>query len=1084
MENTPVSNMLSPQLIRVRPDTEIPDVLDQMQQENASCVIQVNALNHPTGIFTEQALVQHLARQHAPLDGPISQLTLPAFTISGHTPCNEAFRILSENNLRQLIVVDDKGQLMGMVNESDFIHHMNYIPMVLKIRVRDVMSRDVRQLSPEHSVLDALQLMDTATVSCVVITEARKPLGILTERDIVRLATQLSCPENTPLYEVMHTPVFTLAEDILVRNASNLMEEKNIRRFVVTNCTNEVSGIITLRDITKALQQGYVDHLEEELNRKARQVAEIQEQLIELSEKSLFSRLMNQVSDSIFIIRADDFHIVDANQRACHHLGYTRQELSDQNIKAISSAAATLDIQWLNHQIDQAGSAVFRSEHRHKHGHTIPVEINATRLEMENEIYYVSVARDISERIKHETAQQESEETYRSVIGTALDGFWMTDTHGNLLDVNQAYCDMSGYDKDELLSMTIPELDAMEQPQDTKHRIKMIRQQGKAQFISQHRHKHGNLFDVEVKVTYWPKHGGRIFAYLRDITEQRQNELRLRQAAAVFENTSEAVMVVNANLKIQMVNKAFTRTTGYEEADVIGESPAILQSGQHSRNFYKAMWHSIRTYGHWQGEVISRRADGSTYPELLNISAVRNNQDEISHYVGVFADLSELKESASKLAYLDYHDPLTGLANRKTLMMRADHAIRQANKEHGQVALMILDLDRFKNVNDSYGHNAGDDLLKQVAQVLDQTVPHLDTLARLGGDEFALLFDHFEDVDELSLLSHQVISRLNQPWKLTKGQVVTVGASIGISLSPQNGDDANTLLQHADAALYQAKAEGRARFSFFSDALTRNARNQLELETRMHQALENDELCVFLQPQTDILSNDITGAEALVRWQHPEKGLLSPFHFIELCEQNGQINRIGHQVLLKTCQLGKQWLDEGNPPMTLAVNLSARQLSSPDLYNQVCEVLERTGYPPQHLELELTESALMGDTEATIALLDRFRALGIHIAIDDFGTGYSSFAYLKRFPIDVLKIDKSFVDEIEHNSKDREIIAAIIAMGHALGIKVLAEGVESPDQLALLQKMGCDVYQGYLMSPPLPVHDFERLITEDAIGEA
>ena len=737
----------------------------------------------------------------------------------------------------------------------------------------------------------------------------------------------------------------------------------------------------------------------------------------------------------------------------------------------------------IDNEIDQKGFAVFRSQHMHKNGHKIPVEINATRLKTETDEYYVSVARDISERLRHEVAQQESEETYRSVIGTALDGFWMTDTQGRLLDVNQAYCDMSGYSKEELLNMTIPDIDSEERSDDTEQRIHHIRQHGKSQFISKHRRKDGSIFDVEVRATYWPKHGGRFFAYLRDITEQRQNEMRLKQAAAVFENTSEAVMVVSVDLKIQMVNKAFCSMTGYREADVIDQSPAILQSGQHPRTFYRAMWHSIKKYDSWQGEVISRRADGSTYPELLNISVVRNNKNEISHYVGVLADLSEQKASENKLAYLDYHDSLTGLANRKTLMMRADHAIRQAQKEGGQVALMLLDLDRFKNVNDSYGHKAGDDLLKQVSQVLDQTVPHLDTLARLGGDEYAMLFDHYEDAAELSLLAQQIINQLNQPWILKKGQTVTVGASIGISLAPHNGNDAHTLLQHADAALYQAKAEGRSRFSFFSEALTRNARNQLELETQMYRALENDELCVYLQPQTDIHSNSITGAEALVRWQHPEKGLLSPFSFIDLCEQNGQINRIGYQVLLKTCHRGKQWLDEGKPPLVLAVNLSASQISDPELFHQVSDILMQTGFPAHHLELELTESALMSETESTIALLERFRSLGIHIAIDDFGTGYSSFSYLKRFPIDVLKIDKSFIDEIEHNARDREIVAAIIAMGHSLGIKVLAEGVEHENQLKILNEIGCDIYQGYLMSRPLPMDQFARLLDNAAETE-
>lgn len=623
--------------------------------------------------------------------------------------------------------------------------------------------------------------------------------------------------------------------------------------------------------------------------------------------------------------------------------------------------------------------------------------------------------------------------------------------------------------------MDIYDLECDKEKNQIEQRLSNIYHQGRDYFETRHRCKSGRVIDIEIKASYWSGQGGRFFVHLKDITQSKQNELRLKQAAAVFENTNEAVMVVSAQRRIQRVNKAFCHMTGYSEEEVLGRSPAILQSGEQDRRFYKAMWHSIRTYGHWQGELISRRADGTTYPELLNISVVRDHHGAINHYVGVFADLSEQRESESRLMFLDYHDPLTGLANRKNLMMRTDHAIRQLPKEKHQVALIVIGLDRFKNVNDSYGHSSGDELLRHIAAMLDQDVPEADTICRLGGDEFALLFDHLSDTDELIRIANTLIRRISQPWKLSDNRTVKLGASMGISLAPQNGLDADTLLQHADAALFQAKNEGRSRLRFFSDELTENARNRLELETRMHQALQQDELEVYFQPQVDILTQEIIGAEALVRWNHSTEGMIPPNDFIPQCEENGLIHEIGLKVLEKTCRQGKAWLDEGFEPIQLAVNLSPVQLRDPELYVHITRILLDTGFPPQQLELELTESSLMGNPEQPLKLLHQLKDIGIKLAMDDFGTGYSSFTQLKQLPLDLLKIDKSFIDDVDRNLDDFEIVSAITAMGQALGLKVLAEGVETKNQLHALADLKCDLYQGYLLSKPIPVDDFSAL---------
>jgi diguanylate cyclase (GGDEF)-like protein len=388
----------------------------------------------------------------------------------------------------------------------------------------------------------------------------------------------------------------------------------------------------------------------------------------------------------------------------------------------------------------------------------------------------------------------------------------------------------------------------------------------------------------------------------------------------------------------------------------------------------------------------------------------------------------------------------------------------------------MLDLDRFKDVNDSYGHLAGDQLLQQVAKRLTLRLREVDTVARLGGDEFTVLLEDLVHKEDAARVAEDIIADLSAPYLLPLCDEVRIGVSVGISLYPAHGNTPETLLQQADTALYLAKAQGRGRYAYFSDELTQLARERMDLEARLRRALQQNELCVYYQPQVDIASDRIIGAEALVRWQDPENGLIPPSKFIPIAEETGLIIAIGEWVLLETCRQGKQWLDEGLPALTLAVNVSPHQFGQSNIKAMVEKALKQTAFPANLLELELTESGLMERQEQTVNILNNLRALGIHLAIDDFGTGYSSLAYLKRFPLDVLKIDKTFIDDIPHQQDDMEIAATIIAMGHTLGFKVLAEGVETEEQLDFLRKQGCDLYQGYLKSKPLEAARFAELL--------
>ncbi len=571
-------------------------------------------------------------------------------------------------------------------------------------------------------------------------------------------------------------------------------------------------------------------------------------------------------------------------------------------------------------------------------------------------------------------------------------------------------------------------------------------------------------------------YGGFLSRILRFAVERRQIEERLRQAATVFENTNEGITVTDAQERILMVNRAFCELTGYTEQEVLGKTPRIFTSGRHDRIFYASMWADIKTTGRWRGEVWDRRKDGEIYPELLSISAVRNESGETTHYVGIFADLSRIKASEARLEFLAHHDPLTELPNRLMLCCRLELSIELARREGHQLALLILDLDHFKDVNDSFGHLAGDELLKCVADRLLQRLRGSDMLCRLGGDEFAVLLDNLSQPQDAIPVALDFIRALGETWHLDNGIEVHVGTSIGISLFPDQGQTAEELLSQADAALYKAKATGRGTFQFFSDDLTLAARERVALETQLRKAIIEDELRVYYQAQIDIATGRIIGAEALVRWQHPTQGLTSPNRFIAMAEETGLIGLLGEWVLRETCRQGQQWIEAGLLPISLAVNISAHQLRYADIEALVCAVLAETGFPAECLELELTESTLMRRELESVAILQSLRDLGVSLSIDDFGTGYSSLAYLKLFPLDTIKIDKQFIDDIPDGRSDMEITSAIIAMAHALRLKVLAEGVETLAQLEFLQKQGCDRYQGYYHSQPLPAEEFVRLL--------
>ena len=568
----------------------------------------------------------------------------------------------------------------------------------------------------------------------------------------------------------------------------------------------------------------------------------------------------------------------------------------------------------------------------------------------------------------------------------------------------------------------------------------------------------------------------RLYGTIQDITERKRDEERLTRAAAVFSSSREGFVITNDKGEVEEINEAFAAITGYDRTDMIGRNMRFLQSGRHDHAFYQEMWQELVRTGQWQGEIWNRRKDGTIFPEWLSISVVRGERSRVAGYVGVFSDISTLKATEEKLEHLARHDPLTDLPNRLLLASYLGQAVSRSRRSGRSGAVLFLDLDRFKNVNDSLGHAAGDEILQSTARLLRERLRDGDLIARLGGDEFIVLLEDIDGPQAAAAVAIDLIDRFRHPFLLGNGREVYVGLSIGISVFPADGDRTEVLIQNADAALYEAKERGRSTFRFYSEALTVAANERLALESELRRGLALDQFLLHYQPVVRLADGRIEGVEALLRWQSPERGLVMPSSFIGVAEETGLIVPLGEEVLRRSCRQMRSWLDAGLPFGTMAVNVSPRQLLQQDLEVRVEAILAEAGLEAGYLELEITESSIMEQGAEAEARLAALKSLGVRLAIDDFGTGYSSLSHLRRFPIDTFKIDRSFIGNVPDDRTQREIVLTIISLARQLGLHVVAEGVETERQVAFLRENACDSAQGHFFNPAVPADRIAAIV--------
>ena len=675
-----------------------------------------------------------------------------------------------------------------------------------------------------------------------------------------------------------------------------------------------------------------------------------------------------------------------------------------------------------------------------------------------------------------------SQRLLSEILDNSADAIFAKDAQGRYLLFNQEACRVTGQRVIDVIGRDDSALFPPREAAVVRDNDRRVMEQDHIQTYEE------RLSTVDGEVTYLavkgPLHDAQgnvsgMFGISRDITARKRAEEELRIASMAFESR-EGIMVTDANGVIVRVNQAFTRLTGFSPAEAVGQKPAMLRSGRNDKAFYERMWQSIIETGYWQGEVWNRRKDGELYAEWLTISTVRGADGAVTHYIGAFSDITKDKEAQAAIHRLAYYDSLTNLPNRRLLYDRIEQAIAGSNRSNAYGALLFMDIDHFKNLNDTRGHDVGDQLLIETAERLKSVLREGDTVARLGGDEFVVMLKELsDDPSDAAILARSVAEHLRlelaKPYCLS-GPDFHCSVSLGVKLFRNREESVDTVLKHADLAMYQAKAAGRDAIRFFDPLMQTNLDKRAALESDLHTALKEGQFEVHYQPQCNGTRRTI-GAEALLRWRHPEKGMVSPADFIPLAEDTGLILPIGQWVLETVCAQIADWSSSPDlRDLLVAVNVSARQFRQRNFVAQVKEALSRSGANPRQLKIELTESMVVQDMEDTFKKMQDLKSTGVGFSLDDFGTGYSSLAYLSKLPLDQLKIDRSFVVNLPVSRNDMIIAQTVIAMAKGLGLAVIAEGVETEAQRRFLEAHCCDAYQGYLFSRPVPTAAFEDYV--------
>lgn len=797
--------------------------------------------------------------------------------------------------------------------------------------------------------------------------------------------------------------------------------------------------------------------------------------------EAMHRAMFNNVNDCIMLHRilpdGRPGPFEEVNDVACRLLGYTREELLRLRASEIDLPEALPDINAIMLSLRQTGHATFETVLLTRDGQQIEAEVSAHQFEMSGQPRILSVVRDIRERKAAERELRQALEMQQAIVGASPMAMMTVSPDGRVLSWNSAAERVFGWEAAAVINQPVPFIPPGKDDEFDDIRRRLMEGEVIESLHLTRMRRNGSLIRVALSAAPVRDADGQVVAIMSmmaDITEIFSAQEALRQHAQVFESSREGIVITDRDNRILSVNAAYTQITGYSADEVVGRNPSVAASGDVSVDVFRGMWDKLEREGHWQGELINKRKDGSVYPQWLSINTVRGADGQPSYYIGWLRDLTSEKEIEQRLERLSNLDSLTGLPNRSLFRDRLEVQVVAAGKRKASFCLLYLDLDRFKIVNDSMGTESGDVYLQKMAERLSSLLRPTDTVSRLGGDEFALLLTD-TDAEGAAHVANKVQTELARPLQIADQQL-TLTVSIGIAVYPDDGADFQSLLTAADVAVNRAKEKGRNTYEFFTIELQEKARRTLQIETDLRSAVRSSALSLHYQPKVELATGRIVGAEALLRWQHPEYGPMSPAVFIPVAEETDLIIEIGNWVLGTALQQQAAWREQGLPLVPVAVNLSVREFRQFDIVVRVERQLAAQGVDPSLLELEITEGVALDGSSRVVEVMQHLRALGVAIAIDDFGTGYSSLSYLKRFNINDLKIDQSFVRVLD--ADNQAIVTAIMGVAEGLGLTTTAEGIETAEQLAFLMSQGCCFGQGYYFSRPMPAADFARLLAE------
>ncbi len=934
------------------------------------------------------------------------------------------------------------------------------------LTVSHFMHHGLETCSPNMSIKSVIGILSQKNIGSILVEENGEIEGIWTRTDLLRL--DVSKPEvlQAPIAMVMNTPVWRIHQDELVSSATYLFHKKHIHHLLVVDCDERPVGVLAQSDLVNAkasehflegiaiseLLNGHLHYVDAQTG--------LNDVLAMMAEKDV---------DALVVQNGDELGIVSMRDLLkCFAL---LENYDDLVVKDIAS--------WplISVSHNQSLSYVRHFMMERKFHHIGVTDENGALLDL---ISFSELLHRIEENFHYQTSISikekeqrvlEAETLYRDLLSMSMHGVLIYQGD-RIAYANHEVYNLLGYQECDLMEKSLLDLVPETKREAFSQRLREMEHHHPAYIEQDLLCQDGRRVAVELShkpITYHaePAH----LVVMNDLSFRHETERFQMLTRSVFDNAGEGILVTDADNRFVLVNRKFEEITGYDFEDVAGQDPSMLSSGQQAKDFYRDMWASLKATGTWQGEIWNRKKDGTIYPEWLTINAVKNKAGEVLHYVGLMNDLSQQKATEQEINRLSFYDILTGLPNVSLFKNRLQQSIKKSSRESQKVALLIVDIARFKMFNDAVGYEYGDQLLKAVAQRLNQLLDSEDSVARLGADNFLILMEDIQNKNETVEFAEQLIEAFLEPFSVD-GQDHVLDVKIGIALSSLDGDEALDLMKSADEALFEAKKLPHSGYAFHSSELTTTTSEYFFYEKALRQGIENKELVTYFQPQICLKENRVVGAEALVRWLHPEMGVVPPNKFIGISESTGLIIPLGRDVLAQACRHWLAWQKQGFELERISVNVSTIQLMHQDFVATVAEVLAETGINPAVLELEVTESFLLQNEQQGIEVLYALKDLGVALSMDDFGTGFSSLSYLKKLPLDQLKIDQSFVQSLPDDAEDLAIVEAIIAVGKAVGVEVIAEGVETELQAQFLRDKGCLLAQGFGFSRPLPPEEF------------